>query len=289
MSKRQEDAEEKKRGLFRKRNILIGCGALLALVVLCGIFGAIFDAFPSSEATVTKEGQPTPTSVGGAEEPTKAAGTATNTPIPSATFTPKPTSTYTPEPTATEEPTPTSVPEPKVFEGTGDDVVELSTIWTEPWGNSAFLHIVGPNIRDNFIVYSYDMEGVEDELLVNTIGSYNGFQVLWKPISRLSIESGGSWKVEVFPIAPKYAHVLEVPGTYEGHDDDVIVLSGNPDLAKFKAPSNDNFIVYSSTETRETLLVNEIGPYSGTKVLPLGTFILEVMASGDWSVEVTSK
>ena len=208
------------------------------------------------------------------------------TPEPTATKTLSPTETNTPIPSDT--PTSTPVPEPVLYEGSGDNIVDLRDIWTSSFGDAAFIQIIGPSTYDNFIVYSYDMAGEKDDLLVNEIGYFEGYLLQLYPISRLEITAGGPWEVKVFPFAKEYAHYLDVPGTYQGNGYDVIVLRGTPDLATFVTASNDNFIVYSiSSDGDMDLLVNEIGPYTGTKILSSNTFVLEVKASGDWRVEIT--
>lgn len=279
-----EQAEEKKPRKARKL-IFIIIGVLFGLLVLCLLIGSCSTS-PSTEATKTAE----------AFKETQISYTSTVTNIPQDTSTPAPTNTKTPIPSPTNTPiptrtpSPTPAPEPIMFQGSGDDVVDLSVIWSDSWGDTAFLHIIGPTVYDNFIVYSYDMSGNKDELLVNTIGSYDGYLLLLSPIGRLSIEAGGAWSVEALPLIPQNSHLIGIPGTYSGHDDDVVVLIGSPDLAIFDAPEYDNFIVYVLTSTGEKdLLVNEIGPYTGTKILPNNAFMLEVFASGDWSVEITKK
>lgn len=268
-----------------KKIIFIVIGVLFGLLVLCLIVGSCSTS-PSEEATQTAESL----------LETQLSYTATITETPQDTLTPVPTNTKTPIPSPTntpiptKTPSPTPAPEPIMFQGSGDDIVDLSDIWTDTWGVTAFLHIIGPTVHDNFIVYSYDMSGNKDDLLVNTIGSYDGYLLLLSPISRLSIESGGTWSVEVLPLVPQNSHLIVIPGTYSGHDDDVLVLIGSPDLATFDAPEYDNFIVYTLTSSGEKdLLVNEIGPYAGTKILPNNTFMLEIFATGDWSVEITKK
>lgn len=225
--------------------------------------------------------------------------TVTATPEP--TNTPKPTSTprptNTPRPTSTPRPTetPTAVPTPQVFTGTGDAVLDLDTWSTEEPG---ILHITGPSVYDNFVVQSYDEQGQQVDLLVNTIGAYDGYLPLnffqGEQTSRLSISAGGAWTVEIVPLSLDTAHLLEVPGRYEGAGDDVVFLTGaDPDLATVKSgSSSDNFAVWSyGDESGRDLLVNEIAPYEGVVVMPRDTYMLIVKAgqSGPWAVEVTGR
>ena len=45
-----------------------------------------------------------------------------------------------------------------------------------------------------------------------------------------------------------------------------------------------NFVVQAYSATGADLLVNEIGNYKGTTLLPSGTILLEVNSAGSWSI-----
>lgn len=266
-----------------KKTIMIAAAAVVSLCLICVVASLIYSRTPQGQADAvareqTQTAQPTSTATStkaptGTPEPTATTG-PTNTPRPSNT--PAPTSTATP------------APMPIILTGSGDGIVDLTK-----WDGPALIHIIGPSVEDNFIVHNYDASGERIDLLINTIGAYNGYLLIDisdQQTSRFAIESSGDWIIEVFPFVPEYVHTLELPGTYQGVGDDVFVLrGGEPDLAKFVAgPEETNFIVYSlGMSSGQELLVNEISPYSGTVIIPRDAFIITVESETTWSIEIT--
>jgi len=178
--------------------------------------------------------------------------------------------------TTTAPPTP-----PQIANGTGDSVLEV-TFPAEP----AIAHLIGRGSA-NFIVQSYDAAGQPLDLLVNTIGAYEGFRPLNflndQHTTRLQIQADGAWTVEIKPL--RDAHTATVPGHFDDHGDDVVLLQGPTDTAHFVNTGGANFIVQSYGSTRE-LLVNEIGAYDGTVIIPSdASTVLEVQSDGAWSVD----
>jgi len=148
------------------------------------------------------------------------------------------------------------------------------------------------NGGSNFIVENFGASGERIELLVNTIGSYEGTRPLDfmanETTTRLQIKASGPWEIRIVPLYQ--GRTLDVPGTAEGTGDDVLILVGSsPDLLKIDASNaTSNFIIMGYGDRRD-LLVNEIAPYSGTVMLNEETVILEIVATGPWTVEVTSR
>lgn len=198
--------------------------------------------------------------------------------------------TSTPKPTETPIPTPTNTPPPTplTFNGQGDNVVDFNK-----WNGLAFLHIKNVG-NGNFAVWNYDKDGNKIDLLVNTIGNYEGYLPLDfldnEHTTRLEINSDGQWIVEIYPLDIQYLHVLDLPGKYTGNGDDVLVIRKNPDIAVFDCQIQGNFAVwaYGSTSGRD-LVVNKIAPYNGKVILNNDTVILVVKAPGAWSVEISTK
>lgn len=233
----------------------------------------------------------TPTPIPATETPA-ATATRSQTRTPRPTQTPMPT--YTPRPTQTRRPTatPTPLPEPMVFTGTGDQVVDLD------WDGSALLHITYTG-SGNFAVWSYDDNGEVIDLLVNTIGRYDGIRPLdfssADDTTRLVIESSGEWTIQVSPL--DMMRGVELPATFSGTGDDVVYLiaPGRPDLLTIDASTaTGNFAVWASSEHRD-LLVNEIAPYTGTVMIPRDIpgsrhwVVLTIEAEGKWTIKATSK
>lgn len=208
---------------------------------------------------------------------TLTASAPTNTPQP--TTTPQPTKT--PIPTSTNTPVPT----PLSFSGQGDNVIEI-----DKWDDPALLHIKNAGYG-NFAVWNYGKDGNKIDLLVNTIGNYEGYLPLDFLVSeqttRLEIKSDGQWQVNIYPFDIQYLHVLELPGKYNGYGDDVVVIRKEPDLATFDCQVYGNFAVWAYGASGRDLVVNEIAPYSGKVILSKDTFILVVTAPGAWSMDIS--
>jgi hypothetical protein len=195
------------------------------------------------------------------------------------TSTPRPTTT--PRPTATRTP----VPQPIIRSGTGDDVVDI-----DKWEGAALLHISYQGGR-NFVVWSYDAAGNQMQLLVNTIGQYEGTVPLDfradEHTARLQIESSGPWSLQVLPLSE--IRILQVPSTFEGAGDDVVAFAATPDLLRVDASrAESNFVIWAYGQYVD-LLVNEIAPYTGVVVAGSDTAVIAVTADGEWSIEVTAR
>lgn len=213
----------------------------------------------------------------------------TNTPAP--TNTPKPTNT--PEPINMPRPTVTFTPAlaPIILSGTGDSVVDV-----QKWDGPALAHITYSG-SGHFAVWNYGANGEKIDLLVNTIGKYEGTLPLDflsdEQTARFQIEGRGPWEIQVVPF--EQIRRIDIPGTFDGNGDDVVYMrgTGRPDLLKIDAgQAKSNFAIWGYGNGRD-LLVNEIAPYSGTVVvassLPTsdGALVLVIKATGNWSIEVT--
>jgi hypothetical protein len=144
----------------------------------------------------------------------------------------------------------------------------------------------------NFTIWNYAPNGDRIDLLVNTIGAYHGK----RPIDfrdnedtvRLEIKASGSWEIQVLPL--DHITRVSIPGTYNVTGDDVIALVGGiPDLLTADASMASSNFVIRSYGNYVDLLVNEIAPYTGTIVLSSDMVVLEIIATGPWSIQVTTK
>lgn len=202
------------------------------------------------------------------------------------TRTPKPTKTkiptLTPRPTATKTP----IPEPFNLSGSGDSVVDV-----KKWFGPALVKITHTGFG-NFTVKNYSASGDTIDLLVNEIGNYIGTRPIdfydKQETARFEINADGAWNIQVMPL--QYVRKEAIPGGISGNGDDVIAIVGdNPDLIKSNYPGDSNFVIISYGYGGTDLLVNEIGPYSGTTIIPRDTMMLEIVATGPWTLEITQK
>lgn len=184
---------------------------------------------------------------------------------------------------------PTSAPvrfDPIRLTGRGDDVVRLD----KP--DVPAIITLTHNGSSNFVVTNYDGGGNRIDLLVNEIGTYNGTRPLdfdaAELTERLEIQADGNWTVVVEPITA--ATSVRVPtSNTSGQGDSVLILSGgSPDTADISHSGESNFVVQAYGSSSR-LLVNEIGAYSGTVIVPRDTLVLEIVADGRWQLAITGQ
>jgi hypothetical protein len=175
---------------------------------------------------------------------------------------------------------------PQDFSGSGDQVVALASPAARP-----FLATVSGVGTSNLIVWAVDSAGQKSDLVVNEIGSY--------PTSTLLVDvpvgstvygfevtaTGFTWTIQVRPLTDAASWLA---GQTSGQVSTVLAtgpVAGITSLALANI-GQSNFIVwaYDGNGRRLDLLVNEIGNYSGTVLIPVGTRYLSIESSGgSWS------
>ena len=188
-----------------------------------------------------------------------------------------PTPTATPTQTTTVTPT-TAVPWNKVtYSGSGSTVLDIQT----PSGVPGVVKLTHTG-RRNFIVWGLDSSFAKKDLLGNEIGTYSGTKFLTtSAITKLEITADGSWTVEVDTASSS----REVVSSTTGRGDEVLRFGGPVGAYRFTHDGSSNFVVwlYSSNGRMVDLLVNEIGSYDGTVVVPAGAY-MSVESDGNWSI-----
>jgi hypothetical protein len=143
----------------------------------------------------------------------------------------------------------------------------------------------------NFSVESLAADGSQNDLLVNTIGAYAG-TVLFdigagEHSVAFKVKATGLWTISIKPITS--ARAWDTSAKLTGKGDDVVLLS--PPAAGLTsisvvASGKGNFVVQTyGLDGTSTLLVNQIGAYSGQVQLPDQSAVLEVNADGSWSID----
>jgi hypothetical protein len=195
-------------------------------------------------------------------------------------------SIVTPTPTPT---VPVAPPVPDVssqdFSGMGDQVVPLSVAALRP----ALVSVMGVG-SSNLIVWAVDSAGTKYQLLVNEIGNYSGTVLMNMPTtgSIYGFEvtaSGMSWTIQVRPLSSAASWTS---GSTTGTGSTVLSVGSVSTLTTLALShvGTSNFIVwaYDANGRRIDLLVNEIGNYSGSVLMPLATRYLGITADGgSWS------
>ena len=154
---------------------------------------------------------------------------------------------------------------------------------------TAAIAVVSYRGADNFSIQSLDASGSENDLLVNTIGSYSGtvlFDVGSDSVA-FQVTASGPWKIVIKPLTA--ARAWSGIGTVTGKGDDVLLLispTSGLTPATIKNSGDDNFVVQAYSSSSSDLLVNEIGAYNGEVPLPDGTLLISVLSTGAWSIKV---
>lgn len=169
-------------------------------------------------------------------------------------------------------------PEPVSYSGSGDDVVDID--WDSRVG---FLTFSCGGCTSNVIVRS---DGAES-LLVNAVGAYEGTR--WINITdgsvthTVTVKADAAWEMTItgvdnLPVAK--------PGeTTSGSGDSVLLLYSDSGRADITNDGSGNFIARAANFDTGSidLLVNEIGSYEGTVLVP-SQGIVQIRSTGDWTI-----
>ena len=165
---------------------------------------------------------------------------------------------------------------PKIYDGTGDDVIDISF----PAGEKVGVLVATYQGDSNFIVTGLKA-GERVGGLVNTIGSYEG-TVTIDSADQLQIKASGTWHLEI-------RSLLRL-GTFdkqaEGHGDHVLIFNGSRGVMTASHDGSSNFIVRAIGKRGSDGLINEIGVYKGKVPLAAGPSFIEIHADGNWTLNV---
>lgn len=259
--------------------------SITGLLVLCCVIGILVPRRTPAPATGAPVA-PTAQSVAAAVEQATTAPEPTSAPdptdVPASTAVPATVApTETPMP-PTEVPTATPLPEPIVLKGSGKTVTEPLT---PPVAVSrvVFTHTG----KRNFAVKSFLKDGKED-LLVNTIGSYQGARPLFGDQEVFfEIDADGAWTVAIEPIGQNDAYADGMDGNGDSVSDLFMPAKQGPVPFTFSHDGKRNFAVYLHCAGGDDLLVNEIGAIQGDVVVRMvkGPCLWEVQADGAWGMK----
>jgi hypothetical protein len=165
------------------------------------------------------------------------------------------------------------------YTGVGDDVIEL------PVGLKAGFVEVSHAGPSNFAIWAFDKDMERVDLLANEIGNYSGaapfgFGFSDEPIKFLEVTAGGTWTVNIKPItdAPAFTGEGSGAGVFKGS-----IKGGSKTLTHV---GSSNFAVWQyCTNGDSDLLANEIGSYTGRKIVKSGSCVIAVEADGTWSIK----
>jgi len=160
------------------------------------------------------------------------------------------------------------------FSGSGDTVIPIDIV------GPATVAFTCENCSGNIVVTA---DGT-DPLLVNAIGAYSGTRLVngrdGSVVSEIAVEADGDWTLVVDNVmtAPSF------DGPATGTGDQVFWMMGGSTAATVTHDGSLNFIVEAfGNGAGTTLVVNEIGAYSGT-VEMTAPALVQVTADGAWSI-----
>ena len=189
-----------------------------------------------------------------------------------------------PEPAQEPEPEPDvyTPHEPLVFEGNGDDVVEMPLL-----DYYYAFHITGNVESRHFSVTTYDGSGNYNELLVNTSDPYDGVTYdMELNTELLEVSANGPWKIEVIDMLT--LDEATAGQTYSGCGDYVLLvynLGKTAEIDGNEASRHFDVISFGNHGEYLELLVNTSDPYSGKVLLKDDPAFLTISAVGDWSIQ----
>ncbi|NLT25055.1 MAG: hypothetical protein GXX90_00110 [Microbacteriaceae bacterium] len=272
---------------------IIGGAAAALLLVLGAIFVPMMmnrgsdggEAAPTSQSTADPTGEPT-----NGTEPDPTNGTE-----------PDPTN----EPGPTTEPAPTSnggdsgggtagegvvswadsefgTYDPVTITGDGDTIIDL------PAGAKAGIVTAKTTADGYFSVIVRDDEGTGTDYLISGSGPFEG-QAAWGVWAygegtKVEITSRGAWELTFEPISSAPALTSDMSGS--GYR--VFLYDGPAGTITGTHDGESNFIVveYAESYPYFGLIFNEIGEYSGQKMIRSGPSVVRVEADGNWTFKV---
>lgn len=176
---------------------------------------------------------------------------------------------------------PEPIPEPIIYEGSGDDVIDIEKTEEGP----IILYIEGNQGGGHFAVKGFASDDKSTELFVNTTDSYSGTTL--DPSGEtilLEISSNGSWRIE--SQSARSMRMVESPGMIEGTGDEVVLVQGNTSKANITGNAAGSHFAVRGYNPSSNLLVNTTDVYEGTVRMDSDTFLLEITAVGDWSIDL---
>lgn len=223
-------------------------------------------------------------------EVTEPESAATTTTAPTTTLAPTTTTTTTTTSTTTTTTTTTTVPppppDPIVYEGSGTTVLQIDK--PDGPGSSAAATITHTGSR-NFAIWALDAALEQHDLLVNTVGSYNGTVAVdlfgEDETTALEITADGAWTIEVRSLDD----LITFDESLEGSGDDVVRYVGDAGVAALTHDGESNFGIwwYPAGGGRPDLLVNDIGQVGADVPLRSAPGVLKITADGNWSIAVS--
>jgi hypothetical protein len=180
--------------------------------------------------------------------------------------------------TTTTVPPTTLPPAPQLFQGRGDDVVDIG-----PANTRIILHATHDG-RRNFIVHALDQNLGDLDGVVNEIGVFDGTVLVneygaAEDVRYLEVHADGNWTLELLDIT-----ALPIVGdVFAGAGQQIVFYQGSGGVFHATHDGERNFIVHVITSDGGDGVINEIGPYDGRVAFPPGPALVTILADGNWT------
>ena len=146
--------------------------------------------------------------------------------------------------------------------------------------------------KSNFAVILLDSEGDTVELLVNTIGKFDGSKAVGikrKGTYLLDISADGRWSVST--AKPKLNPTIRRFSAHGQEASHLFTLDAGLHVFRMKHDGKSNFAVILLDSEGDTieLLVNTIGKFDGSKAVGIkrkGNYLIDISADGNWTVAI---
>jgi hypothetical protein len=172
-----------------------------------------------------------------------------------------------------------------VYDGAGDQ--DITVRKPGPGPVIVYARYKGPQ---NFIVQALDSKGEGGDVLVNTIGVYEGtvpLDFFGGDTPLLEVTANGPWHIEIRDIRT----ALHFDAKVQGHGDKVLIYTGKAGTAAISHVGKRTFLVREVTrsrnDSRTDLNLEAVGPYRGSVRWAAGDASVIVQADGDWSIRVS--
>ncbi|WP_168914660.1 TM2 domain-containing protein [Microcella flavibacter] len=168
--------------------------------------------------------------------------------------------------------------DPITQSGAGDSIIAL------PAGVTAGVVTASHDGARNFVLSVLDAGNQSTgDLLVNTIGAYTGTTAYglasFGEGTSIQITADGSWSITIAPMS------AAAPIPAAGSGDGVFLYEGPAGALALTHAGERNFVVIqdSARDFEFGLLVNDIGPYTGTVPMMSGPSVITITADGAWT------
>jgi hypothetical protein len=175
------------------------------------------------------------------------------------------------------------VPGATQFSGVGTDVISLVGL-----DLTRTMMVVSHSGVANFELSTLDQNLNQIALVESAVGAMSGTYPLsvdeQPPPSYLRVDADGEWVIDIKSVDEARLWQADF---ITGVGPEVLRYEGGPSVLDYTNAGSSNFIVQYIRNPGFDLLVNEIGPISGTTTMQSGPGVVIVDAKGDWALSAT--